>query len=251
MDVRLVRNATIKVDYAGKRFLVDPVLAAKGSFRAFGTNIRPELKNPIVDLTMPIDEIIDVDAVVITHMHLDHFDPDAKELLPKTMKIFVQNDEDASELIGEGFQDVEILNDKTLLGDIELVKTPGQHGSGEVLDMIGHACGVVFKNPNEKTLYIVGDTIWYDEVKVAIETYKPDIIVVNAGDNKLMDTSLVMGKNDIYEVHKAKPDSIIVAVHMEAMNHWTLSRKELKDFIEEKGILGRVLVPDDGEAFTF
>lgn len=251
MDVRLIRNATIKVNYAGKRFLIDPVLASKGAFRAFGTNIRPELKNPIVDLPMAVEEIIDVDAVVITHMHLDHFDPDAKELLPKTMKIFVQNDEDANELISAGFKDVEILEDKTVFGDIELIKTPGQHGSGEVLNVIGHVCGVVFKHPDEKKLYIVGDTIWYDEVRVAIETHSPEIIVVNAGDNKLMDTSLIMGKDDIYEVHKAKPDATIVAIHMEAMNHWTLSREELKGFIGDMGISGSVLVPDDGQFYRF
>lgn len=38
---------------------------------------------------------------------------------------------------------------------------------------------------------------------------------------------------------------------MEAVNHWTLSREELKSFIGEKGISSQVLVPDDGESYTF
>lgn len=44
---------------------------------------------------------------------------------------------------------------------------------------------VVFKHPDEKTLYVVGDTVWYDAV----------IIVVNVGINQFLEGgSLVMGK---------------------------------------------------------
>jgi hypothetical protein len=60
-----------------------------------------------------------------------------------------------------------------------------------------------------------------------------------------------MGKDDIYEVYKAAPSAKIITSHMEAVNHWTLSRKELKSFINEKGISSYVLVPDDGESYTF
>ena len=249
MEIRLIRNATIIVNYAGKRFLIDPVLAEKGSFRAFGTNLRPEIKNPIVELPVPIEELINVDAVIITHMHLDHFDPAAKEALPKDMKIFIQNEEDAKELRDAAFQDVELLGKNTIF-DINLIKTPGQHGRGDVLDVIGHVCGVVFKHPEEKTLYIAGDTVWYDGVQNALDSYQPEVIVVNGGGNVLMDEMLVMGENDIYEVHKASPDAKIVVVHMEAMNHWTLSRDELNSFIKEKGLSKVVLVPDDGQSYT-
>jgi hypothetical protein len=50
---------------------------------------------------------------------------------------------------------------------------------------------------------------------------------------------------------KAAPNSKIIAVHMEAINHWALSREELKRFIKEKGITPNVLVPDDGQSYTF
>ena len=30
--IRLIRNATLKMEYAGKQILVDPLLGAKGSF---------------------------------------------------------------------------------------------------------------------------------------------------------------------------------------------------------------------------
>lgn len=60
-----------------------------------------------------------------------------------------------------------------------------------------------------------------------------------------------MGKEDLYEVYKAAPNAKIIAVHMEAVNHWGLSRADLKTFINEKGITSNVLVPDDGESYSF
>jgi L-ascorbate metabolism protein UlaG (beta-lactamase superfamily) len=132
------------------------------------------------------------------------------------------------------------------------VKTKGEHGRGEILKLAGLVCGVIFKHPTEKTLYVAGDTVWYEEVQKVIETNKPEVIVVNAGDNQFFQGgSLVMGKDDVYEVYKAAPEAKIICVHMEAVNHWGLSKEELKSFTKEKEIASNVLVPNDGESYTF
>ncbi len=215
--------------------------------------LRQDQFNPLVSLPTSIDEIINnVDAVIVTHLHSDHFDDVAKEVLPKDIKMFVQNEEDAKEVRNTGFQNVEVLKEDTIFEGIQLIKTKGEHGRGEILKLAGQVCGVVFKHPNEKTLYVAGDTVWYEAVQEVIETHKPEIIVVNGGNNQFLEGgSLIMGKNDIYEVYKAAPNAKIISVHMEAVNHWTLSREELKTFINEKGMSSNVLVPDDGESYTF
>lgn len=252
MNIKQIRNATIVVQYAGKKFLIDPVLADKGTYPPFPNSLRQDQFNPLVSLPTAIDEIIDVDAVIATHLHLDHFDDAAKEALPKDMKMFVQDEADAKEIRDSGFQNIEVLKENTVFEDIQLTKTPGHHGRGEMVKLAGNVCGIVFKHPNEKTLYVAGDTVWYEGIQEVIGTHKPEIIVVNGGDNQFFEGgSLVMDKDDIYEVYKAAPAAKIISVHMEAINHWTLSREELKSFINEKGISSNVLVPDDGESYTF
>ncbi|MFC4600261.1 MBL fold metallo-hydrolase [Cohnella hongkongensis] len=253
MNIQLIRNATLLVHYAGKKFLIDPFLAEKGTYPPFPDSLRQDQKNPLVSLPTSIDHIINqLDAVIVTHLHLDHWDDAAKELLPKKIKLFVQNEEDASEVRNAGFENVEVLQEDTTFGDVQLIKTKGEHGRGEILKLAGHVCGVVFKHSSEKTLYVAGDTVWYEAVQETIETQKPEVIIVNGGDNQfLQGGSLVMGKEDIFRVHQAAPNAKIISVHMEAVNHWTLSREELKSFIHEKGISSNVLVPNDGEAFTF
>jgi len=253
MNITQIRNATLVVQYAGKRFLIDPMLAEKGTYPPFQNSLRQDQFNPLVSLPMSIETIINnIDAVIVTHLHLDHFDKVAKEVLPKDIKMFVQNEDDAKEIRNAGFKNVEVLQEDTIFDGIHLIKTKGEHGRGEILKRTGLVCGVVFKHINEKTLYVAGDTIWYEAIQEVIHTNKPEIIIVNGGDNQYFQGgSLVMGKEDIFEVYKAAPNSQIIVCHMEAVNHWTLSRKELKGFIDEKEIASVVLVPDDGEAYTF
>ncbi|MCK1982606.1 MULTISPECIES: MBL fold metallo-hydrolase [Peribacillus] len=252
MNVKQIRNATLVVEYAGKKFLIDPMLAEKGTYPPFPNSSRQDQYNPLVSLPTSIENIIhDIDVVIVTHLHLDHFDDVAKEVLPKDIKMFVQNEEDATEVEKAGFKNVEVLHEDTALEGIQLIKTKGEHGRGEILKLAGLVCGVVFKHSNEKTLYIAGDTVWYDAIQEVIDLHKPDIIVVNGGNNQFFEGgSLVMGKEDIYEVYKAAPNAKIIVVHMEAVNHWELSREELKRFIDEKEISSTISVPDDGESYT-
>jgi L-ascorbate metabolism protein UlaG (beta-lactamase superfamily) len=253
MNIQQIRNATIVVKYAGKKFLIDPMLAEKGTYPPFPNSPRQDQHNPLVNLPTSIDHIIkDTDAVIVTHLHVDHWDEAAIQALPKNIKIFAQNEEDAKEIRTAGFKDVEILQKETTFEGIQLIKTKGEHGRGEILKLAGPVCGVIFKHSTEKTLYVAGDTVWYDAVQEVINTHKPEIIAINAGDNQFFEGGpLVMGKGDVHEVNKAAPDAKIIAVHMEAVNHWNLSRVELQRFTNEKGISSNVLIPEDGESYSF
>lgn len=53
--IHLVRNATLKIHYAGQTLLLDPMLGEKGTeMSALGVNL-----NPRVYLTMPVGEVLD------------------------------------------------------------------------------------------------------------------------------------------------------------------------------------------------
>ena len=253
MKIEQIRNATLRIQYAGKHFLVDPFLGDKGSYPPFPNSARQDQNNPLEELPIPKEQLIKgIDAVIITHLHLDHYDEAAKEILPKHLPLFSQNEEDAQVLHNDGFTNVTVLSEETSFEGIRLIKTQGEHGRGEILKMAGLVCGVIFKHADEKTLYIAGDTVWYAGVQQEIETHQPEIIVVNAGDNQFLEGgSLVMGKVDVEQTHNAAPQATLIASHMEAVNHWALSREELKNFAVEQGFSNKLHVPKDGEAFEF
>lgn len=256
MKFRQLRNATIMIWYAGKKFLVDPMLAEKGGFPGFEGTINSHLANPLVELPAPMDEILDVDAVIVTHIHPDHWDEAAMDLVPKDMPVFAQNEDDAAAIRGQGFRNVQALGESTIFDGITLIKTPGRHGGEKTVeewaDLLGHVSGIVFRHPEEKTLYIAGDTVWYEGVEENLKRYEPDVIVLNSGDAQVLGYEpIIMDKEDVYEVYKAAPGATIIASHMESVNHAMLSRKELREFIGEKEMTQRVLVPEDGESCVF
>ena len=39
MNIHQIRNATIVVEYSGKKFLIDPMLAEKGTLPPFGPSV--------------------------------------------------------------------------------------------------------------------------------------------------------------------------------------------------------------------
>ncbi|QXE88418.1 MBL fold metallo-hydrolase [Geomonas nitrogeniifigens] len=253
MKFMQVRNATARIEYGGKCFLIDPVLAEKGAYPAFAGTVNAHLRNPLVDLPVPVETLLDVDAVIVTHTHLDHWDEAAKNRIPKGMPIFAQNENDAVTLREAGFSDVTVLTGQTRFAGITLIKTSGQHGSDDAMaklgDRLGEVCGVVLQHPDEKALYLAGDTVWNRNVADALREYTPGVIVLNCGDAQIIGIgSIIMGKRDVHDVWKAAPGATIIASHMEAMNHAVLSRKELRDFLKENGMIQRVLVPEDGES---
>ncbi len=257
LNFQQIRNATITLEYGGQKFLVDPMLSKKGEFDPFLPAERDD-RNPLVELPMSVDELLEgVDAVIITHTHEDHFDQAAKDQLPKDIKMFMQDEEDAKMAKESGFTNIEVMEEEVAIdfNGVEITEVDGRHGYGETAELMGNVMGVVFEHPEEETVYLAGDTVWYEKVEEIIDTYTPEIILLNGGENHFTDDgpvgNLIMGKEDIYEVYKAAPEATIVVSHLEAVNHWGLSREELKNFINEKGIQSSVLVPDDGESYTF
>ena len=156
-----------------------------------------------------------------------------------------------------GFRDVRALDERNEIAGITIHKTAGRHGSdagleGPIGELLGTVSGFVFEYPAEKKLYVAGDTVWCEPVAEALARHAPDVVVLNSGDAKLStDESIIMGKEDVREVLEAAPNATVIATHMESVNHATLSRRELRAFLEDRGMAGRVLIPADGDSYGF
>ena len=259
MKITQVRSATIIVEYNNTKFLVDPWLMPKDYMPGFDVAINSDVRQPRVELPFGIEKIVDVDAVIITHIHPDHWDEFAENALDKNIKVFVQSIIDKDYVITKGFTNVEIIQESgTEYNGITLYKTGTQHGKREIIkplcDSIGlpyDAMGVVFKSNDEKTLYIAGDTIWCEEVKAALEKYSPDVIVVNAcAATVLNGERLIMNIDDVKEVLQHAPNSTVIASHMDTVSHLSVTKNDLKGF-KNKNNIDNLLIPEDGEIIDF
>lgn len=259
MNITQIRNATQLITYAGKRFLIDPMLAPKGAYPGFPGTAHTEIRNPMVELPVDVSTLLEADAVIVTHIHDDHWDRAAVELIGKDKPVFVQNDSDAALLRSQGFTHLTVMTEETAFGDIRIAKTRGgQHGTDrayavpELAERLGEACGVVLRHHDEKTLYIVGDTIWRDEVAADLQKHQPDVVVLNAGYAHVIGFGpIIMGQEDVLNVHFLLPQAKIVATHMEAINHCLLTRHALREYVDANLIGDAVSIPEDGETVIF
>jgi L-ascorbate metabolism protein UlaG (beta-lactamase superfamily) len=233
VELTLVRNATLLLELAGKRVLVDPMLDDEGA-RPPIEGTRNPVPNPTAPLPMPAEEVVaGLDAVIVTHRHRDHLDGTAEELLPRDVPVFCQpEDEDALRELGV---DARAVDDEVDWGGLRIVRTPGRHGTGPIADALAPVSGFVLGG-----LYIAGDTVWYEGVEATIERHQPRVAVVNAGGAEFAEGGLIiMGIDDVREVAARVPT--VVAVHLEALNHCYLTRAAIRASLPD------VLVPADGE----
>jgi L-ascorbate metabolism protein UlaG (beta-lactamase superfamily) len=231
--ITLVRSATIIVELAGRRILVDPMLDDVGA-RPPIEGTRNQVANPTAPLPFPAEEVVrGLDAVIVTHRHRDHLDTRGEELLPRDVPVYCQpEDEEALRELGV---DARSVDDAVELDGLRIARTPARHGSGRMAELLAPVSGFVLND-----LYLAGDTVWYEGVEETIARHRPRVAVVNAGGAEFTEGGLiVMGTDDVREVVARVPT--VVAVHLEALNHCFLTRAELRRSIPE------VLVPEDGE----
>lgn len=245
--LRLIRHATLVVNYGGKTLLVDPLLAEAGTLPPINrtANQRP---NPLVPLPVPAASLVTGnDAVFVTHTHSDHWDAVAAKQLPATSLVFVQPP-DVKRLGEQGFTNLRAIDTATTWEGLRITRCGGEHGRGEVGQRMAPVSGFVLAAAGSPTVYIAGDTVWCPEVARVIQAHKPDVIVVNAGAAQFLEGGpITMDAEDVLKVCEAAPGATIVAVHMEAINHCLLTRAELQQAIDKARPRARVLIPKDGE----
>lgn len=255
-----IRNATAKIHIADSTFLVDPYLADKAAYPGFEGTVHSEKRNPMVDLPVPKEELLKgVDAIIVTHTHPDHWDEVAQKYIPKNLPIFVQNAGDASIIRSQGFKDVRVVGKNTSFQQVKLSKVAGQHGTDamyalpQLAEMAGDAMGVVLQAEGEKTMYLMGDTIWTYQIDYALKTYQPKIIVMNTGYAQLtgFDGSIIMGTQDVAKAYEMMPKAKIITVHMDAVNHCVVSSDDMRDFVNRHHLNNRVAVPKGGDILRF
>lgn len=85
ISVQHIRHATSILTINSKRILVDPMLSEVGELSPVPLT-RNYRRNPLTPLPVPLHLFEDVDAILLTHRHFDHWD---KRPFPFSIKIYL------------------------------------------------------------------------------------------------------------------------------------------------------------------
>ena len=247
--IQLLRHATLYIQIAGLKLLIDPMLSSKEAMDPV-QNCGNEKRIPMVDLPITKEDLNtmlkEADAVFVTHTHRDHWDLAAQQSIDKNKPVFCQP-ADEVKIKEQGFTNVTAIDNKIHWKGITIYRTRGQHGTGETGRSMGVVSGFIFEN-GDQTIYVAGDTIWCNDVENALHQFKPMITVLNAGGAQfLTGDPITMTPDDIINVHEKLPGTKIIAVHMDTVNHCFIKRTDLVEALEKKGLQPEVIIPVDGE----
>ncbi|MFK7694900.1 MBL fold metallo-hydrolase [Paenibacillus sp. HJGM_3] len=246
MRLQLVRHATLWLEYAGVTLLIDPMFSEAGANPPIA-NSGNERRNPLVPLPAPVENWLQPDVILVTHLHQDHWDRVASAALSKDLPVLCQPG-DEEKIASTEFASVLPIHHTHKWEKISITRTGGQHGTGEIGRKMGNVSGFVLQAEGEPTLYVAGDTIWCDDVKAALDTHRPDVAVVNAGGARFVaGDPITMDAEDVASVRTYAPYTQVIAVHMDTINHCLVTREELRRRLAGKGLLDRTLIPEDGE----
>ena len=237
---------------------MDPWLAPEGSIPPY-ENWGIQKNQPLIPLKLTTEEIMDVDVVIVTHLHFDHFDKLAADEIKARNLTIISQDEIDAKLITERFGITNIIpmpkDNKLEYKGVTIFKIDCDHGDPKIWKNSPDrrdAMGFVLSSPLEsKKLYLAGDTVYCQFVKDAIEKFKPEVIIINCCEATLPQGPLIMGIDGIRQIHKDTPDSKLVIIHIDAVCHMVYTRADIIKFAADEKLEEFVLVPDDGETLEF
>ena len=243
MKFTQIRHATCIIEIGCVKFLVDPILYKKNTLTPVKGGI--DKNNPLVDITVSDGIIKDTDAIILTHLHRDHFDPEIINFFDPN-KLIICCDEYKSKLSEAGFLNITGIENKIRYQNIDIILTKGEHGTGAVGISMGKTYGFVLKYGSEENVYLTGDTVWCKHVEETIEKYNPKYIIGFAGSAIIENVHITLNEADIEKILEKDPSAKLIVNHLDAWNHCVLTRKKLKQLIHNENLY----IPNDGETIT-
>lgn len=164
-------HATMEVDWADQRVVIDPVASAriKVAPRRFEDRL--------------LDTSREFDLILLSHAHMDHLDNSTLERLPASRIVLPKGSEDfLSKAVRKKHQVLPMaIGEKLNLGDLELIPVPARHGGWRYPWQRGYtACGFIIRR-GERVLYLSGDTAMGPHFEAIAREYHPNYAVLPIG----------------------------------------------------------------------
>ena len=254
--LHFIGTATTVISLGSFTLLTDPNFLHRGqrAYLGWGLSSR-RLTDPAVEP----EQLPPLDAVVLSHLHGDHFDRVSRDRLDRSAPV-LSTPHAVRRLDRWGFDARDLRTWEThrlSKGDEELAVTavPAVHARGLLGRMLPPVMGSMVEHvvggTVRRRVYLSGDTLTGDHVDEVRERY-PDIdaAVVHLGGTRVLLRTVTMdGPMGVDFVERCRP-SVVVPVHHD---DYTVFRSPLSEFLDRaraRGLEGEVRAPARGDVVS-
>ncbi|MFF7890680.1 MBL fold metallo-hydrolase [Streptomyces sp. NPDC007907] len=246
LDVHFIGNATVLLSYGPLTLLTDPNFLHRGQYAHLGYGL---LSRRLTEPALDVHELPRLDAVVLSHLHGDHWDRRARRHLDHTVPILTTPHAARRLRTVHRFHRTAGLRTWkgiTLQRDgvqVTVTALPGRHAGQAVLrGLLPPVMGSMLEfgpagGPPRMRLYISGDTLVYDGLNEIADRFPAaDLAVLHLGGTRLPGGFVVtMDGTQGAELARRLDPRLVLPVHYE---DYTVMRSPLSAFLAEADRIG-------------
>jgi L-ascorbate metabolism protein UlaG (beta-lactamase superfamily) len=264
IGITFIGNATMLISAGELTLLTDPNFLHRGQHAYLGYGLVSKRRH---DPALQIDELPLLDAIVLSHMHGDHWDRVAQKGLDRGIPV-VTTPHAAKRLRRRGFAHALGLSTwqthAISKGDITLTMTslPGRHAPVPANRLLPPVMGTMLEfgsaDGSVRRLYISGDTLLVEELKEIPSRFDPiDAGALHLGGTRLpagarlpFGLTVTMDGRQGAELVDMLRLPRVIPVHFD---DYTVFASPLADFTDEmkrRGLAERIVEVDRGDCVT-
>jgi L-ascorbate metabolism protein UlaG (beta-lactamase superfamily) len=256
-DVLFVGNATLLIRFAGLTLLTDPNFIHAGEEIPLGYGMTTRR---LTDPAIEFDDLPELDAVILSHFHADHFDRIAETRLDPDLRI-VTTPDTATELEERGFRMLTPLDTwatTEIVGDgatCTVRAMPGRHAPAPITIALPEVMGSLLelrRAADEATvavrIYISGDTIMYEGLReIADRESVLDLAFLHLGGTRVLGMTVTMDADQGVELLETVRPRLAVPIHYDDYEAFKSPLEDFRTAVERAGLEDRVRYVARGE----
>ncbi|MFD5482375.1 MBL fold metallo-hydrolase [Streptomyces hawaiiensis] len=246
VDIHFIGNATVLLSYGPLTLLTDPNFLHRGQYAYLGHGL---LSRRLTEPALDVHELPRLDAVVLSHLHGDHWDRRARRHLDHTVPILTTPHAARRLRAVHGFHRTAGLRTwkaLTLQRDgvqVTVTALPGRHAGQAILrGLLPPVMGSMLEfgpagGPPRMRLYLSGDTLLYDGLDEITKHFPAaDLAVLHLGGTRLPGGFVVtMDGAQGAELARRLDPRLVLPVHY---GDYTVMRSPLSAFLAEADRIG-------------
>jgi L-ascorbate metabolism protein UlaG (beta-lactamase superfamily) len=258
-EVRLhfIGTATMLLRYRGLTLLTDPNFLHRGQRASLGYGLWSRRRT---EPALRVSELPPVDAVVLSHLHGDHFDRVARAGLDKGLPLFTTR-QAARVLRAWGFHEADGMRTyerRTVGGagaQVSITSLPGVHAPGPMRALLPSVMGSLleFEYAGEVELraYITGDTLVRPHIdEIARRWPDIDVVIAHLGGTRVLGVLVTMDAAQGVELLRRIRPRSAVPVHYDDYPVFKSPLGEFRTAMQASGLDVDVSYVDRGELIS-
>jgi L-ascorbate metabolism protein UlaG (beta-lactamase superfamily) len=253
-SLEFVGTATTLLRLGPFTLLTDPNFLHRGQRAYLGKGL---FSKRLTEPSLQPADLPSYDAVLLSHLHGDHFDRIARRELDRQPPV-ITTPEAADRLRSWGFSQAQGMQtwESTTFSSgqssLRITSTPGQHAPGLAQPLLPPVMGSVLElqQPGEPSfrVYVTGDTLYRDWLREVTERHgRLDAMVIHLGGTRAFGILVTMDADQGGDLVQLLEPAVTVPVHHDA---YTVFRSPLSDFRaawQRRGLPGELRVVHRGE----